>query len=153
MSIKYWLAVNGNTFHKNSLLEEKEAMTYWCLPEEADAGDKILFYCPRTASLRHQGIYALSVLKAKPRKVCEDNYLCSGYGAFGSKGKLYYVPVTVIKVFSENLKFSRVRHLPEMRNSAFVRRNSQGTVFKITGEQCHSIVKELEELENNMRTY
>lgn len=140
--MNYWIAVNNDTDDK-SILQSGELKTFWCMPLEAKQGDLVLFYCPRASSVKKQGIYAQGIIEYGPEKTHKNNYLCSAYGATNVKGRLYYAAISIQTVFFENLKFSTLRHLPSMIGSVFVRRNSQGTTFKVTEAQYFEMLCEL----------
>lgn len=141
-NMNYWIAVNNDTEDK-SILQRGELKTFWCMPLEAKQGDLVLFYCPRASSVKKQGIYAQGVIEYGPEKTHKNNYLCSAYGTNSVKGRLYYAAICVQTVFVENLKFSTLRHLPSMVDSGFVRKNSQGTTFRVTEAQYYEMLREL----------
>jgi hypothetical protein len=122
---RYWIGVTSDREYKKGTKE-----SWWCLPYDAKQGDIILFYCPRSVSTTRQGIFAEATVTTSPESKNKQNYLCSGYGTYFSKGSLGYVDVDIKKIFDIKLTAKEMKEDPMLFTQPFVRRNFQGTAFR-----------------------
>lgn len=144
--MQYWLAVVG--FKEDA--DDFENRLWWCLPASAKKHDKVLIYCPRSVGFsKREGIFALCEVKTPPAVACENNYRCSGFGRVrsGKSLNLLYVELKFIKRFKSRLTAKVIKSNPDLNGTNFVRKNFQGTAFKLNEEIFASIIKHIELLE------
>lgn len=122
---------------------------FWCMPPDSKIGDKILLYCPRSASASRQGVFAEAVVESSPDKACDKNYFCSGYGAYGAK--YMYVRIKILKRFKPHVLAKEMKADRMLSGSGFVRRNFQGTTFILDKAQFDRILTIAERKANILR--
>lgn len=126
----YFLGIAGS----KALSGTDTTDAYWCVPATAEKGDVILLYHPRSISYARHGVFAEAVISAPPSKQHKDNPLCSGYG-------LLYVPIKIHRRFRLTVTAKDMKCDPILRVAPFVRRNFQGTSFRLEESHYKRIVK------------
>jgi len=122
----YWLGVTGNLDRART----DETATFWCLPHEAQINDVVLFYLPRAVSFADHGIFAEGVVTSVPSMTRLDNP-CAGYGIRDHLGPLRHVNVAIKRRFRPALTTKDMKADPRVACENFVRRNFQGTTFRL----------------------
>lgn len=147
--MQYWLAVVG----LKEQADDFETRLWWCLPKYAEVKDKVLIYCPRSVGFdSRQGIFAMCEVKTLPDMKSENNYRCSGFGRCksGKSPGLFYVELKFIRRFKARLTPKAMKADPVIGDVGFVRKNFQGTAFKIEEPIYKRIIGIIEELEANI---
>lgn len=126
MQFSNWLAVITDRAVFDSTVVE----TWWCLPESARAGDLVYLYCPRSANSKLQGVFGLATVVEAPSKRHTKNAYCSGFGH--PELKLLYCELRITKRFENRLSASDIKSVNQLSRELFVRRNFQGTSFKVS---------------------
>ncbi len=121
------------------LFDKGTTESYWCVPASTAKGDVILLYCPRTASEARQGVFAQAVISESPDDKNKHNNLCSGYG-LGTK-PLRHVPITITRRFDPAVTAKDMKRDVIMMNAGFVRKNFQGTTFRLDGSMFRRIIE------------
>ena len=121
------------------LTDTKTTDSYWCVPADTNKGDIILLYFPRSAGASRQGVFAECMVAEQPSDTNKQNYLCSGYGL--GVTFLRHVPIKITKRFNPTVTARDMKRDPILMNVGFVRKNFQGTTFKLTKSVYLRIVK------------
>lgn len=122
----YWLGVAGNLDRART----DGTATFWCLPIEARVNDLVLFYFPRAVSFADQGIFAEGVVTSVPSMTRRDDP-CAGYGIRDHLGPLRHVNVAIRRRFRPALTTKDMKADPGLSGAKFMRRNFQGTTFRL----------------------
>jgi hypothetical protein len=125
MSSKIWLGVASS----NELSKIDQNESWWCLPLTAMPGDRLLLYCPRTASITRQGIFAEAIVTSIVSNSRSENCNCSGYNQGGTR--LFYADIRFIERFPQNLTAAMMKNDVALRRAPIVRKNFQGTTFQL----------------------
>ena len=139
----FWFAVSHEIPNKKEL--ERTKKTFWCLPSSAAIGDFVFLYCPRAASPKYQGVYALCEIKARPKEDHPKNYFCTPY--LHKKEPLLYTELKVVKIYEHHIKPKHIKSLSVFSQSGLVKKNFQSTIFVITKEQSDELIKNLESIQ------
>ena len=137
----YWFGVVGSSQAAKTF----ETRLWWCFPITAKKGDYIFMYCPRSMSPLRQGIFALCSLKNGLDLNHKNNISCAGFGKRDGVGSLLYGDLKLIKRFENHLTAKEMKNDSILNRTSFVRRNFQGTTFKIddsASNQINSLLKE-----------
>ena len=135
----YWIGIVGSV---QAVLNFEER-PWWCFPVTAKKGDVILLYCPRSVSDKNQGIFGLANIKEPIDQNHENNYYCTGFGRnFGRGRPLFYGELKFQKRYKMTLTAKEMKKDHLLGRSNFVRRNFQGTTFKVD-EEYFNRIKEL----------
>ena len=94
---------------------------------KAKEGDTVLTYCPRSSSLKHQGIFSECVVVTAPRTNHPKNIYCSGY----ARGGVAYAELALTRILHIPLAASEMKKDPILREAVFLRKNFQGTTFPV----------------------
>lgn len=121
------------------LFNKDTTESYWCVPASTGKGDVILLYCPRSASFARQGVFAQAVISDPPNDKNKDNNLCSGYGL--GVTPLRHVPIKITKRFKPAVTAKDMKRDDVMMNVGFVRKNFQGTTFRLEESVFRRIVE------------
>jgi hypothetical protein len=133
--MNYWLGVIST----KATLEQftNNAENYWfCFPAEATVGDKFAIYVTRKVSEKLNGIqgtYSITSLNSS----CNDK--CRTFGLFNG-GSLVYAELELQSLFPEHIKLVDLKRNPILGRSQAVRRNFQGTIFKLIGSEFKEIL-------------
>jgi len=123
--LNYWLGITTTA----ELIKNSPDESWWCLPQNAQVGDAVLFYCPRSHSAARQGIFAEYVVtKAPVSRASARNSPCLGYG-YGKQ--LAYTELARKKRFDPALTAKEMKKDQLLANSNFVRRGFQATTFQL----------------------
>lgn len=136
MGSKFWLGVASST--ELSKIDQSES--WWCLPLTAMPGDRLLLYCPRTASITRQGIFAEATVTSIVSNSRSENCNCSGYNQGGTR--LFYAEISFVERFSKNLTAAMMKNDAALRRAPIVRKNFQGTSFQLE-PQTYERIKRL----------
>ncbi|MCW5590481.1 MAG: hypothetical protein KIS74_00125 [Burkholderiales bacterium] len=112
--------------------------SYWCVPQDAERGDVILLYCPRSASRVRQGVFAESIITSAPIAGAPMNALCSGYGIT----TLRHVRIKITARFTPTVTAQDMKCDPVLKNAGVVLKNFQGTTFRI-GESLYQRILQI----------
>ncbi|MFC3469039.1 EVE domain-containing protein [Massilia oculi] len=123
MSHSNWLGVVS----RSHLSQTEGAESWWCLPHTAAPGDRILFYCPRSLSAEKQGIFSEAEVLSSPSPTRAENCNCATYGTT----RLHYVEIRIIECFARSLTAAQMKQNVALSRSEPVRKNFQGTAFKL----------------------
>jgi hypothetical protein len=140
----FWLGIIGDITMVSPDIKD----SWWCLPDQANQNDKILLYCPYNTSKKNQGIFSQGKLVFKPKKENSNNFYCAGYGATLGR-QLFYAEIKIEKYFERFLTAKMIKADLVLKESNFVRRNFQGTVFKLDEPIYKQIIKLLKEVNRN----
>jgi len=144
MSHSNWLGVVS----RSHLSQTEGAESWWCLPPTAAPGDRILFYCPRSLSTVKQGIFSEAEVLSSPAQTRAENCNCASYGTT----RLLYVEIRIVECFARSLTAAQMKQNVALSRSEPVRKNFQGTAFKLdTGifEQMKSALTALKLINSN----
>ena len=131
---KFYLGV---VTHKEAR-DVKTTEYFWCLPLDASIGDVVLLYCPRVASDTKHGVFAEAVVTSEPKRVCDLNRYCSGYGAYGVK--YFHVKIDIVRRFEAHILAADMKNDRLLSTSAVIRKNFQGTTFELEEPQYKRIL-------------
>ena len=125
----YYAGIVGSVQAVNTF----ETRPWWCVPFDAKKGDQLLLYCPRSISKKNQGLFALCTIKNELDKFHVNNHYCSGFGRiFGRiSKKLLYCDLVFVKRYNITLTAKEMKRDHLLSRSNIVRRNFQGTTFKL----------------------
>ncbi|NTW28881.1 MAG: EVE domain-containing protein [Coriobacteriia bacterium] len=123
---QYWLAIT----RRKDLLDTETRDSWWCLPQRANVGDRVLLYCPRSVSPKFQGVFAEAEVDVDTRSQKPGGSPCSGYVSDLNEG-LAYMEIRVIRRFDSALTAQRMKNDPLLAEMRAVRRNFQGTIFTL----------------------
>lgn len=126
--INYWLGILGTV----QAVTDFQNRLWWCFPQKAQKGDFIFMYCPRSVSLKKQGIFALCNITTSIQERHEKNYYCTGFGRTGrGRSVLRYADLNYLKGFKESLIAKEIKNDEILSTAHFVRKNFQGTTFEL----------------------
>ena len=129
MATRFLGVARGRSYANAQLVE-----TFWCVPAYAEIGDSVLFYCPMAESASRHGVFAEGVISRAPSTKSSDNKLCAAY-------RLLHVPVQITRRFESRLTAREMKFDAFLGSSAFVRKNFQGTTFRIGEKEYSRIIK------------
>jgi hypothetical protein len=134
--MSFWLGVVGSLKAERSF----ESRPWWCFPKDAQKGDAILMYCPKSISAKYQGIFLQAEI-AEPLGTLEsDQFRCLPYGR---RKKLFFGKLKIIKRFPKPLTAREMKCDLNIRSAVFVARSFQGTIFPVTAGTYNLIIKKL----------
>lgn len=139
MAEALWLIV-AKSAHVRS---EKDPATWWCFPFSAAVGDRVLLYCPAGADRVRQGVFAEAEISEAPSRTSDRNCNCRLF----SGGKLGYAAIKVVRRFGTPLTASMMKADPAFESMSVVRRNFQGTTFRLSQLEYSMIRERLELME------
>lgn len=140
--MKYWLAVSSYLDKKQYL--EKNKNHYWCFPTEAQVGNYVFIYCPRSSSVKSQGIYALCKITTQPDAYHTQSVRCKTYKYKGES--LKYAHIELVESYKEHLTIKKMKENKFTQNFSIIKRNFQGTLFELTGSEFKAILSMLKKI-------
>jgi hypothetical protein len=132
----HWLGIASNFDRVRGSVER----TFWCLPAEAQVNDTVLFYFPRAISYPDHGIFAEGIVTSLPSPRRDANP-CGGFGLRDRLGPLRYVDVRIAQRFKPPLTAREMKRDQVIGSALFVRRNFQGTTFRLDRSVRERIVE------------
>ena len=133
--MNYWIGVIGSPSTYNRFITEGD---FWfCLPQECAEGDNVAMYASQRMATNNAGIFGVYEIANKDE--CK-NEQCHAYGARSGNGeKPIYVNMKLTKRLEIPITFKRLKNIPQLANSNFIRRNMQATYFKISKAEFRAI--------------
>jgi hypothetical protein len=133
--MNYWIGIIGSKASYTKFINEEKK--WFCLPDNADAGDLIYIYFSKKA-FKKNGIYKLYEVISKN----EQDYSCKQYGGFAIQYEaLKKVNIELKKEFKKQMTAADMKTNPFLSASVFVRRNFQATYFEICEKKFEIIYK------------